>query len=135
MPAQTGRDLRIKKGDNSSPQTFTAIAGAREDSFTCERGEIDVTDKDDATTRILLEGGILSATLTISGIAKDRALLEDIIAGAHITFQVEWVESGDMLEMLAEIGSYENTGSYENSAVEFTCELRSAGAISFTAGA
>lgn len=135
MPAQTGRDLRIKKGDGSDPQQYTAIAGAREDSFTCERGEIDVTDKDDATTRILLAGGILSATMSVSGVCKDRALLEDMIDGSHIMFQIEWVDSADVLEMLAEISSYENTGSYENGTVEFTCELRSAGAISFTSGA
>lgn len=130
--AINGRALRIKKGDGGSPENFTAVAGAREDSFTGERGEIDITDKDEQTVRTLLEGGIVSFTLSITGMVKDRALLQDFINGVHQNMQVEWTDSGDVLEGAFEWGSYEETGSYENSAIEFTAELRSAGQVTLT---
>lgn len=133
MPAQNGRTLRIKKGDGATTEAFTAVAGAREDSFTCERGEIDITDKDDGKTRKLLEGGIESVSLNVTGMAKNRDLLEAWIAGSHGNWQIEWTDSGDVLEGVFEIGTYEETGAYENNAVEFTLQLRSAGAFTFTA--
>lgn len=132
MPKQSGRNLRVKKGDGGSPETFSVIAGAREDSFTCERGEVDITDKDDATTRALMEGGIEAVSLTVSGLAVGRTLLQDFLAGLHINYQVEWVDVGDTLEGTFEIASYEEVGNYENNAVEFTMQLRSAGAVTLT---
>lgn len=134
MAARNGRRLRIKLGDGSSSETFTAIAGAREDAFTLNNGEIDITDKDDATDRTLLEGGIQSIELTVSGVAKDDSLFAKARAGTLDNYQVEWVDTGATLECAFQVGDYSETGNYDNEAVTFEATLRSSGAYTYTAG-
>lgn len=134
MAARTGRKLRIKLGDGSSSETFTAIGGAREDAFSCETGEIDVTDKDDGNNRALLEGGIQTLSLTVSGVAKDDTLFGKWRDGTIDNYQVEWVDTGATLECAFQVGTYSETGNYDNEAVTFEAELRSSGAYTYTAG-
>lgn len=131
MPAENGRKMRIELGDASSPPTYTALAGAREESFTLEVGEIDITDKDSNERRELLEGGIHSLSLSVSGITKDRSQLIDVV-GKIKSYRVTW-SNGDQLVVNAQLGSFSETGSHENSAVTFTGEFRSSGDYTFTA--
>ena len=59
-----GRDLRIKVRTSTSPETFTVIGGARSDGITINNETVDVTDKDGAGWRELLQGaGITSMSL------------------------------------------------------------------------
>lgn len=128
--AENGRNMRIKRGDGASPETFTSIAGAREDSFSTEVGEIDITDKDSAGYKTLLEGGIKSASLSVSGIARDRASLFDGL-GKIENHKLEW-EDGDAIIGAFQMGSLEITGTNENGSVTFSAEFRSSGAFTFT---
>lgn len=132
-----GRALRIQAGDGASPEVFTSIAGAQEDSFSCETGEINITDKDDAGHRRLLGGGISSISLSISGVTYGHALFQKYLNKAIENYRVIWLGSGIVsdaqLECAFEIASYNETGSNENSAVTFTAELRSSGAPTYTA--
>lgn len=134
MAARTGRKLRIKLGDGASTESFTAIVGAREDSFSGETGEIDVTDKDDGTTRELIEGGIQTLTLSISGVAKDDTLFQKWRDGTIDNYQVEWADTGATLECAFQVGSYSENGNYDNEAVTFEAEMRSSGAYTYTPG-
>lgn len=130
MTAENGRTMRIKAGDGASPEVFTSIAGAREDSFSTEVGEIDITDKDSAAYRELLAGGIKSASLSVSGVAKNKGQLMSLV-GVIQNYQLEWAD-GDVLAGAFQLGSLSFTGSHENSAVTFTAELRSSGTFTFT---
>ena len=71
MAAQNGRDLRVKKKIGS---TFVTVAGAQEETFSIENGEIDITDKDDDGRVARLSGGNTDISISISGVAKDEVL-------------------------------------------------------------
>ena len=133
MPAQSGSTLIIETSDDGG-STWTALACSREDSFSGEVGEINVTDKCSSNYRELLAGGIKSLSLSTSGIVKDNTLLETFLAGAVGLYRVSWEDSGDTLEGNFQIGTFSQTANYENSAIEFTAELRSSGAFTYTAG-
>lgn len=133
MAAAVGRQLRIKLGDGTSTETFTVIAGAREDSFSCETGEIDITDKDDGVYRTLLEGGIQTLSLSISGVAVGDTLFGKWRDGTLDNYQVEWVDTGATLECAFQVGTYSETGNYDNEAISFEAEMRSSGQYTYTA--
>ena len=132
--AQNGRKMRIKIDDGSG--TLTTIAGAQEDSMTLENGEIDITNKDSDAKRELLERGTQSVNLSCNGVyyAQDegnQTLYTRAQEGTIDAYTVEF-EDGEMLEGNFQIGSYERTGEHSG-ATMFTCELKSSGAITYTA--
>lgn len=131
MPAQSGTTLTIKVSDGAGG--WELLACSREDSFNSEIGEINVTDKCSNNFRELIEGGIKSLSLSTSGIMKDHTLLEKHLSGVIDTYQIQWEDSGDTLEGDFQIGTYSETGNYENSGIEFTAEFRSSGEFTFTA--
>lgn len=133
MAAQSGRTLTIKVSDGVGG--WETLACSREDSLNSEVGEINVTDKCSSNRRELIEGGIQSISLSTSGVVKDHDLLQKHLSGVIDTYQVQWEDTGDTLEGDFQIGTYSETGNYENSAIEFTAEFRSSGAFTFTEAA
>ena len=133
MPAQSGSTLKIETSADGGTN-WTPLACSREDSFSGEIGEINVTDKCSSNYRELIAGGIKSLSLSTSGVVKDNTLLVSWMAGAIGLYRVTWEDSGDTLEGDFQIGTYSQTANYENSAIEFTAELRSSGAFTYTAG-
>lgn len=133
MPAQSGSTLKIETSADGGTN-WTLLACSREDSFSGEIGEINVTDKCSSNYRELIAGGIKSLSLSTSGVVKDNTLLVSWMAGAIGLYRVTWEDSGDTLEGDFQIGTYSQTANYENSAIEFTAELRSSGAFTYTAG-
>lgn len=127
MAAQNGRTLRLKKGDGASPEVFTTIAAAQETSMSSEVGEIDITDQDDAGYKTLLEGGIKSLSISISGVTKAQTLLQAHLAGTISNWQLEYEDTGDTITGAFQIGSYSDTGANENAAIMFKADLRSSG--------
>jgi len=128
MAAVAGRSVRIALG-------ATDIAGAKMDGLTINREHIDITDKDDAGIRTLLDGiGTHSVEMTVSGVIKGSTL-------------IAWAEDEtDVLNTMtfdiATIGSY--TGSFGISTFEhsggegaeagtFSATFVSSGAIPWTA--
>lgn len=134
MAKQNGQTLRIQKGDGASPELFTSIAGAIEESFSAEVGEINVTDKDSNGYRELLGGGIKSLNLSVSGVVDSSVLLQAYINNALESYRVIWNDTGDTLTGTFELGSYSQSGPTENGAITFTAEFRSSGAFTFEAG-
>ena len=129
MAAQNGRTLRISISNGGAPETFTAIAGAQEDTVSFEIGEIDITDKDDNGNRTLLAGGIKSYSASISGVTKTSDLAQIAEAGNLVRFQIKYQDTNETLTGNFQVGSYEDTGSNDNAAITFKAELRSSGAI------
>ena len=130
MPAQNGRDLRIKIGDGASPENFTAIAGAREESLSSEVGEIDITNKSDNAYRALLTGGTKSVSLSCSGVTEDDSLYQEHIDGTITNYEVEFGD-GSTLAGAFQVRSYERTGAHDD-AETFSATLESSGSFTYT---
>lgn len=135
--AQNGRAMRIKITDGAAG--YNAIAGAQEDSFTLENGEIDITNKDSNARRTLLAGGTQQINLSVSGVmitddVNDTG--DDLFAaarsGALTSFEVEW-EDGETITADFQVRNYERTGAHDG-ATTFSCELQSSGDYTFVAG-
>lgn len=133
MAKQNGRDMVINVSDDDGA-TWKLLAVSTEDSLSCEIGEIDITDKGSNGFRTLLSGGIKSISLSTSGYTDGDDFFTRYNTGGLQLIQVLW-GNGATLEGYFEIGSYERTGSNDNSAVEFSASLRSSGTYTFTAGA
>lgn len=132
MPAQSGRRLRIKRGDGASPEAFTAISGAREESYTINNELVDVTDKDDAGFRTYLsEVGLKSISLSCSGVSQDAVLMQDTLNGTVKNYQID-IENVGTIEGAFAIASYEESGAH-NGELTFSLSLESSGSFAFQA--
>jgi TP901-1 family phage major tail protein len=139
MAKKAGRLMRIKLGNDASPQSFTTIAGAREDSLSINNSEIDITDKDDMPWKTLLEGGIQSVSISCSGLLEtDRPgivsapdMIALALAATIRTYQFVMDGMGTF-EGEFQIRSYEPAGSHE-AAGTFSASFESSGPITFTA--
>ena len=133
--AQNGRKMTIAIGDGASPETFTVIAGAREDSMTLENGEIDITNKDSNGRRALLEGGTQSINLTTSGVfvagGSGDTAFANAMSGEISNYQIKY-ENGETIVGGFQVASYERTGAHDGE-VTFTMELHSSGDYTHTA--
>lgn len=137
MAAQPGDSLIIKLGDDSSPQTFTTVAGLRTKTFTLNGETVDVTNADTTSKqRQLLAGaGILSMSVSGSGVftdaSTDASLQAIMLAQTHRDWQIV-VPSFGAYEGKFQLTQLEYAGEYNGEAT-FTIALESAGDISFTA--
>lgn len=139
MAKKHGRLVRIKLGNGLSPETFTVIAGAKEDSLSISIGEIDVTDKDDMPWRQLLEGGLQSISMSCSGLLEtDRSgivsspdMVAKAMTGAIDTYQFA-IDGIGTFEGNFQIRSYE-AGGPDQEAGSFSASFESSGQIVFTA--
>lgn len=136
MVAQAGKDLLLKVEDAALPGTYVAVGGFRSNSFTINGEGVDITNKDSAGFKELLDGaGVRSITASGTGVFMDDAIFAqvntDVLAGSIKTWQV----------IIPAFGTYE--GGYLITSVEFagehngeatyTINLESSGAIAFTA--
>lgn len=137
MAAQKGDSLLIKLGDDSSPQTFTTVAGLRTKTFTLNGETVDVTNADTTSKqRQLLAGaGILSMSVSGSGVftdaSTDTSLESIMLAQTHRDWQIV-VPGFGTYEGKFQLTQLEYAGEYNGEAT-FTIALESAGDISFTA--
>lgn len=134
MAAQKGIELLLKIGAvDSSPVT---IGGLRATSFTVNNEMVDVTNKDSAGARTLLEGGgVTSLTISADGTFDDSSSHDTLRASAlgdTIDTYSLFLPNGDTIEADFQITSYERAGAY-NDAETFTITLESSGAITYTA--
>lgn len=135
----SGRLVLLKVITSGSPATYTTIAGLRDTTITINETEVDVTTKDDAGVRQLLEGNVLSSvTVSGTGVFTDSATINTLrsaaLAGTHRGYKIEVVDSattaGGTYTGSFRITSFENAGSYEGEA-NYSITLASAGAVSF----
>ena len=72
MAYRKGRDFLIYAESTTTASTFIKIGGCRELTWTASNGEVDVTNKDSAGNRELLEGKFNQAVnITASGVYSD----------------------------------------------------------------
>ena len=128
MAALAGRKVRVQVATND-------VAGARTDELVVNREHIDITDKDDDGVRKLLnEIGVISLSLTCSGILKDDTLADwsadptDVLK--NMTFVVDGI--GTYAGSFG-IASFTAGGNDGAEAATFQATFESAGAITFTA--
>lgn len=118
----------------------TTIAGLRDTSLTINETEVDVTSKDDAGIRQLLEGNILrSVSVSGSGVFKDAAVLASVrtaaLAGTSLDLTVVIPgdsTSGGSYTGLFRITSFEESGTHDGEQ-QYSLTLASVSAVTFTA--
>lgn len=132
MAAAAGRKLRIKYDPGTGA---VVIAGARTDSLTINNEIIDITDKDDAGVRTLLDDiGLSSISLSVEGVLQDD-ILQGLARGAgdgsslH-DFEIAVAAIGTYSGSFA-IMSFGASGADGAEAMTFTAALESSGAIAF----
>ena len=134
MSAFAGRDLRIKVDLGPG---VTSVVGARAGTFTWSIETIDVTDKDDAGVRKLLDDiGTKSLDLNVEGVIKDAGLLAAATNATKntATFSCEiLVGALGTLSGNFNITGYEGTGAEGNDPATFTSTFASADTITWTA--
>lgn len=118
----------------------TTIAGLRDTSLTINETEVDVTSKDDAGIRQLLDGNILrSVSVSGTGVLKDDAVMATLrtaaLAGTHIDLTVVIPgdsTAGGSYTGFFRITSFEESGTHDGEQ-QYSLSLASAGAVTFTA--
>jgi predicted secreted protein len=131
MAAFAGRDFRIKYDSGSGA---AVIAGAQTDDMTINKGEIEITDKDDSGIRTLLDDyGTWSCDLTCSGVLVGTQLsdLMDPNAATHlINIEVDWGALGTWTGKFL-IKSFNVAGEDGENPATFSCSMTSSGEVTF----
>lgn len=140
MAALAGRKVRVKyDADGAGGTAAAVVAGARTDSLTINNEPIDITDKDDAGVRTMLDDvGSKSMSMSCEGVLINDTLL-DIAQGATAAsalhtfeFDIDGIGSfaGEWF-----ITSFEVSGAEGTDPATFTMSVESSGAITYTADA
>lgn len=138
MAAEKGRAFVLKIGDGATVEAFTTVGGMRTTGVTINGESVDVSDKDTAGWRELLEGaGLKSASVSGSGVFKNTAseatvrtaVLNQTIDNYEIVF-----ESGDKFTGAFLPNKLEYTGEY-NGARQYSLNLESSGAVTYVPAA
>ena len=137
MAAIAGRDVRVYYR-TSTAGTYTLIAGAKTESFTINNEPIDITDKDDAGVRTLLDDiGTKNVDMSVEGVLVTDTYLKLANGAGQGTalhqFKFDGASHGD-LEGSWFINSFQAEGTEGTDPTTFTMALQSGGAISFTTG-
>ncbi len=139
MPAASGRILRIKLGAGS-PVVYTAIGGMTAESLTINSTPVDITTKDDAGVRKLLQGaGVRSVSVSGNGIFDDsaglNALLTAAMAQTHVNLEIVYgTAAGDKFVGTFQVTSMALAGD-EGGAQTYNVSFESAGAVTNTQSA
>ena len=111
------------------------IKGYRSNGLAYSAEAIDVSNGEDGAWRKLLaDPATQSLDLTCSGVTKNNAFISEIVATGSYTLSACEVAlaNGGTLAGDFFLSAYELTGEHDG-AVEFTCTLQSAGALTYTA--
>ena len=133
MAAQLGKSLLLKKDISG---TMTTIGGLRSTSMTLNDEMIDITNKDSGSQRTLLpSGGILSMTISGSGVFTDTAAEQNLRANYGTstfgTYNVIVPDLGTYAGTF-QITSLEFSGEF-NGEVTYSVTLESSGSVTFNA--
>ncbi|MFQ5535170.1 MAG: phage major tail protein, TP901-1 family [Sphingomonadales bacterium] len=135
--AEKGSAFLLKAGDGGPiTELFTTVAGLRSTSFTINGETVDVTTKDSAGWRELLDGaGVTSMSISGSGVFQDNSNVATLRAAAISrslnNYEIVF-ESGDKYTGSFQVGSVEQGGEH-NGEVTYSVSLESSGPVTFTA--
>lgn len=132
MAAQRGRLYLLKLAADGSGGT---VAGLRNVSATINNEPVDITNKDSAGWRNLLEGaGTQSVDISADGVATDGATYETLKgyaqANSHNAMQIIGPDN-DAISGSFMITSFQEAAAH-NDEIKFSLSLQSAGTITFT---
>lgn len=132
MAAQKGRLYLLKLGADGSGGT---VAGVRTSSAQIGNEAVDITNKDSAGWRTLLEGaGTQSVDISVEGVSTDGATYETLKgyaqAGSLNAMQLLGPDN-DAISGSFMITSFQESGAH-NAEITFTATLQSSGTITFT---
>lgn len=138
MAAQLGRSVVLKVETTPGGGTYAAAAGGRTLTATVNNEIVDVTNKDSAGVRTLLEGaGVTSYSATIAGVFSDDSSYQLVRAAAdgndHLNYQLVFpgATNDRTLQGKFAITSLEEAGEY-NGEMTYSISLESAGAITIS---
>lgn len=132
-----GRSMVLGIGDSAVPSSasFTTIGGIRAKGVSMSTEEIDITDGDDDVWKKGLEGGVMSLSLSVSGLVSNNASYELMRAKAQAgtiwAFQISAIGDSDAVKGNFLITSLEENGEY-NGAQQFSASLVSQDTPTFT---
>lgn len=139
MVAQLGRSVLIKVEDSPGAGTYTTIGGLRVSSISYDNSMVDITNKDSAAIRDLLEGaGTRSVSISGSGVFTDGAAYNLVRTSArnntHLNYQFLTPGSTypDTAQGAFQITKLEEAGEY-NGEMTYSITLESDGAVSIVA--
>lgn len=133
-----GKDFLLQLGATAGTGTtpYATVAGMRSTSLSLNNEMIDVTNKDNVPWRTLIEGGVQSMSVSLAGVFKDHATLQDMMtiafAGGIRNFKLISGE-GDSFTGAFKLSKLERAGEY-NKEETYSISLESSGAITFTEG-
>jgi TP901-1 family phage major tail protein len=134
MAAQSGHAMVLSV--TNAGASYEVVAGIRSTNITLNAETVDITNADSTNKwRELLDtAGILSATISGSGVFKDAAadvtMKNWFVAGSLKNWKILVPAFGDFAGSF-KIASLEYSADY-NDAVQFSITLESAGEITFT---
>lgn len=139
MTKYAGRNHLVAMGNaDGPPETFTTIANTRSTGLSITVEGIDVTDKGSTDQwRELIEGGVRSAEVSISGPMSDAATLALMKVraknGSINNYRIT-NGKGDVWQGAFQVQGLENAGEY-NADETYSFKLASAGPLTYTAAA
>ncbi len=136
MAASKGRSFVLQIGDGDSSEAFNTVQGQRSISVSVTVEGVEITNKDSAGIRTLLEGaGTKSLSGSISGVAQDdtygNLLRTKALAGAFWNFRIIDSDTGDYFTSNLLLTQYDESGEH-NGAKEYSCNFDNTGAFTFT---
>lgn len=133
MPISKGRTLLLKLGTGGSAVTVAAMRSTR---FAVNGETVEITNKDSAGMRTLLDGaGTAKLSVNASGLLSGSAQATDFISRTLNrtldAYRLEF-DNGDVIEGSFQCVSFEATGDY-NGEQTYSLQLESSGSLSVTA--
>ncbi len=130
MAAASGRSFLLKRGS-------TTVAGCKTTQMTFNNSPVDITTKDNAPWRTLLDnGGVRSMSISMDGIFTDSAVEESVRAdamGNTINTYNLVLPNADTISGSFEITNYQRSGNFDG-AETYSFTMESSGTITYTAG-
>lgn len=134
MTKYCGKDFVVALGDDGGPEVFTVIAAMKSTSLSINKEQVDVTTKTDVPWRQLINCGISSMSISLSGVFTDDTTHDDlqlIVLSGEIRNYLLTSGRGDQFEGPFQISSMERAGEY-NGEETYSLSFESAAAIVHT---
>jgi TP901-1 family phage major tail protein len=134
MSKYLGKNFLVQVGDVATPTNFVTVAAMRATQMSLNNEAIDTTEKDVMPWRELMEGGIRSIDLTLSGPMTNGASLTTMRTAAS-TGQIRYFKIisglGDQWVGQFQVQSLERNGDHDKEET-YSMKLASSGAVTYT---
>lgn len=128
MSANVGRNISLTWNGN-------VIEGVREKGIAVSGEPVDVTSDENLGWATLLDvAGQNQVTISLSGVTKERQLIQDWFDGNRTRAVVITYPNGDVISGNFFLSSYTDTGPY-NDAITFDAQIVSTGQVTYIVGA